>query len=349
MSELNESKEELNNFPTQNPKEPEQEPEQPPPQNPKEPEQEPKEPPPQNPKEPGQEPRQPPPQNPKEPLADKLRRLLVKHPKILIVGWCIVLLAFIIVIPLAYLCWYFLPIHLWKWANDVWWHWLAAWFGFLMLFVAPIWGVMIAFTITNYVTDLALWVEEIAVRKAKQTVHETEQEAINRLEQTDQAGLLPLLKYSRAQLDAYYEIGLNQTRRSFFNAVLAMWLGFALLLVGIALYVGPVEKLGLARPTQDFQILILAGATIIEFISALFLWVYRNTTAQLTFYYKRQMHSHTSILCFRMASTMQQSDDAKRAIIDKVLDWTEMPVRPPLAGTKGLRSLLPALGPKAAT
>jgi len=334
MSNLNEPKEELDKLPTQNPKEPEQEPDKPQPQDPKEPE---------------QEPDQSPPQKPKEPLVDKLRRLLVKRPKILIVGWSIVALAFLIVIPLAFLCWYFLPIYLWKWANDAWWHWIGAWFGFLMLFGTPIWGVMLAFSITNFVTDLALWVEETAVRKAKQTVHETEQEAINRLEQTDQAGLLPLLKYSRAQLDAYYEIGLNQTRRSFFNAVLAMWLGFALLLVGIALYVGPVEKLGLTRPTQDFQILILAGATIIEFISALFLWVYRNSTAQLTFYYKRQMHSHTSILCFRMASTMQQSDDAKRAIIDKVLDWTEMPQRPPLVGTKGLRSLLAAQGPKATT
>ena len=162
------------------------------------------------------------------------------------------------------------------------------------------------------------------------------------------AGLLPLLKYSRAQLDAYYEIGLKQTRGSFFNAVLAMWLGFVLLLVGIWLYVGPVEQLGLTRPPQNFNVLILSGAAIVEFISALFLWVYRSTIAQLTYYYRLQMHSHTSILCFRMASTMEKADDTKRAIIESVLGWTATPERPPLPGAKGLRNLMSGVGGKSA-
>jgi hypothetical protein len=124
-----------------------------------------------------------------------------------------------------------------------------------------------------------------------------------------------------------------------------MWLGFILLLVGIALYVGPVEKLGLTRPPQEFNTLILSGAAIVEFVSALFLWVYRSTTAQLTYYYKLQMHNHTSILCFRMASTMQQPDEVKRVIIEKVLEWTSMPERPPLVGAKGLRTLFPKTEP----
>jgi hypothetical protein len=120
-----------------------------------------------------------------------------------------------------------------------------------------------------------------------------------------------------------------------------MWLGFILLLLGITLYVAPLEKFGLTRPPQEFNILILSGAAIVEFISALFLWVYRSTTAQLTYYYKLQMHNHTSILCFRMASTMQQSDETKRSIIEKVLEWTAAPERPALAGATGFRALLP--------
>ena len=200
--------------------------------------------------------------------------------------------------------------------------------------------------LASTVADLSLEIEDATVRGVQQIVSETEQDAINRLEQTDSAGLLPLLKYSRAQLEAYYTIGLNQTRRSFFNAVLAMWLGFILLLLGIGLYVGPVEKLGLTRPSEDFRTLIIAGAAIIEFISALFLWVYRSTTGQLTYYYKRQMYTHSSILCFRMASTMEKSDDVKQAIIEKVLDWSETPERPPLVGARGFRSLVPHTQPK---
>ena len=289
------------------------------------------------------------PTKPKEPLLAKLGQFLLKRPRVVMLGWTVVALAFLILLPLAYVSWYELPKRLWGFANEQWWHWIPAFFGFFFLFAIPVWGFMGVLALTRFLADVSLSIEDAAVHDAQRVVRETEQDAISRLEKTDRAGLLPLLKYSRAQLDAYYAIGLNQTRKSFFNAVLAMWLGFVLLLIGIALYVGPVERLNLTRPDQDFQILILSGAAIIEFISALFLWVYRSTTAQLTYYYKRQMHSHTSILCFRMASTMQQADETKRAIIEKVLDWNEMPERPALVGAKGLRSLLPASEPKAVT
>ncbi|ABM35784.1 TRADD-N-associated membrane domain-containing protein [Polaromonas naphthalenivorans] len=279
-----------------------------------------------------------------------LRQLLLKRPKIVILAWAVVVLVFLLLLPLAYLAWFQLPGRLWAFANEQWWHWIPAFLGFIAIVFIPLWAVMGAIALAGFLADISLSIEHAAIQDAQRVVRETEQDAISRLELTDVAGLLPLLKYSRAQLDAYYAIGLNQTRKSFFNAVLAMWLGFILLLIGIALYVGPVEKLGLTRPQQDFQILILSGAAIIEFVSALFLWVYRSTTAQLTYYYKRQMHSHTSILCFRMATTIQtleKSDEIKKAIIEKVLDWNEMPERPPLVGAKGLRSLLPASEAKA--
>ena len=283
----------------------------------------------------------------REPSVSSLRRLLIKRPKFLVVGWVIVALAFILLIPAAYVSWYLLPMLLWEAINQ-WWHWIPAYFGFMILLAIPIWVALLAVSVSNFFADISLAVEDASLQEAQTNVLETEQEAINRLEQTDAAGLLPLLKYSRAQLDAYYEIGLKQTRGSFFNAVLAMWLGFILLLIGIALYVGPVEKLGLTRPPQDFNVLILSGAAIVELISALFLWVYRNTIAQLTYYYRLQMHSHTAILCFRMASSMQQADETKRAIIENVLGRTLLPERPPPVGAKGLRALLTTSGPKTA-
>ena len=46
--------------------------------------------------------------------------------------------------------------------------------------------------LTVYVSDLSLSLEQVAVRDAQRTVRETEQEAITRLETTDQAGLFPL-------------------------------------------------------------------------------------------------------------------------------------------------------------
>jgi len=288
-----------------------------------------------------------------EPLGDKLRRLVVdaKHPRpILVAGWTITALTFLAVLGAAYLCWYLFPPQLWKWATLQWWHWLPAVFGFCFLFAIPTWVGWGAMSLTSFLADFSLSVADSALHKAQQAVRETEEEAIRRLEQTDGAGLLPLLKYSRAQLEAYYQIGLSQTRRGFFNSVLAMWLGFILLLVGVALYVVPMQQLGLKSPSQDFRILIMGGATIIEFISALFLWVYRSSTAELIHFYNTQMHIHTSILCFRIADTMEpaKSDDTKRAIVDKVLDWKSMPDNPPLVGSQGLRALLQPGMPKAA-
>lgn len=284
-------------------------------------------------------------------FAAALRQFLVEHPKYLVAGWSLVALAFLAAIPAAYISWYLLGRQLLEFANKEWWHWLPAFFGFMFLFAIPVWVVMGATWLAGFFADLSLSIQGAEIKEAQKTVEEREQEALSKLEETDEAGLLPLLKYSRAQLDAYYVLGLNQTRRSFSHAVLAMWLGFILLLIGIVLYIAPVENIGLKPPSQDFQTLVLIGALIIEFVSALFLWVYRSTIGQFTYFYRTQMYSHTSILSFRMASTMERekADDTKRAIIEKVLDATVKPERPPIVGAKGLHTLLSAGTPKATT
>ena len=263
-----------------------------------------------------------------------------------VVGWSLVVLAFLLLLPIAYLCWYVLPPLLWAWAHRSLWYWIPAVFGFLFLWLPPIWGAMAATYFTGLVVDLSLSLQGPEEHKAQQDVRQTEEDAMRSLEQTDKEGLVPLLKYSRAQLLAYYQMNMKQATGSFVNSVVAMWLGFALLLMGVALFVGPVERVGLNRPTSDIKILVMGGAAIIEFISALFLWVYQSTVAQLTYFYSTQMHSHTAILCFRMASTMEHSkeDDAKRAIIDKVMDWNLMPERPQVRGAKGLLSVLSKSG-----
>jgi len=127
-----------------------------------------------------------------------------------------------------------------------------------------------------------------------------------------------------------------------------MWLGFGLLLTGLALYLIPLDKVGLKPPTQDFKVLLLSGAAIIEIISALFLWMYRSTTAQLTYLYDRQMYSHTAILCFRMMSVVNNKDTGDTTIgviIAKLLDyWTAKPDRPGAPTGSGIASLLGAQG-----
>jgi hypothetical protein len=227
---------------------------------------------------------------------------------------------------------------LWRWAGDsVFREAVAVFASILLLYVPGVPGYM-AYDTTSAMADSKT---ARAAEKAEAEVQKTEREAIDRLESGDLSGLLPLLRYSRAQLEQYYKMGLAQTKRSFFHALVAMWLGFILLVMGLALYVGPVEKLGLHRPSLDFNLLILATATIIEFISALFLWIYRSTMGQLTYYYRLQMRSHTAILCFRMSTSMTDGKDAAiGTILNALLDMSLEPERPAPEHSRGMRNWL---------
>jgi hypothetical protein len=199
-------------------------------------------------------------------------------------------------------------------------------------------GLMIL--LVSHWSEVAFSAESEVLQQAREKAREIEDAVLRELENKDEAGLLHLQRYSRAQLEAYYQMGLQQTRRSFINATIAMWLGFLILLAGISIYIGLFAGWGLKQPSGDFNTIVLASATIVEVIAALFLWVYRSTIAQLTFYYRLQMQSHTSILCFRMADMMENPDPAIREIIGHLLRTSLAPERPDATDTKGLRTLL---------
>lgn len=258
--------------------------------------------------------------------------------------WTLAVLAalvFLGAIPAAYFLWYELPPQLWGWTTKIWWHYPLGWFAFMFLFSIPIYMAIGGVKLTTFLLNISLSLEDVEIEKARTSVREAERATIKEVEEKDTVDLLRLLQNSRGDLDAYYTIGLKQTRRSFLHSVLAMWLGFILLLVGVALYVGPVEKIGLTKPDKDaFNVLVMGGAVIIEFISVLFLWAYRSSTVQLHKFYDRQMYSHAIVMCYRIASTITHADDAKKVIIEKVLDrdWTVQIPAP--TGSEGLRKLL---------
>jgi len=269
-----------------------------------------------------------------------IARIVARHPRMIYLAWAIVLLTWAGTLALTWACWWVFIPEVWRQVQGDVLRGLLAALATLFLFVVPVWGWMGASSLTQRVAEATLSEESSAIADARARVRETEEDALNRLESTDQAGLLPLLRYSRAQLEAYYVMGLAQTRRSFVNAAIAMWLGFLILIAGIALYVAPLEQFRIARPSGDFRTMVLASAVIIEAISALFLWVYRSTIGQLTFYYRLQMQSHAAILSFRIANTMDKADEAKRAIIDKLIGSSLAPERPAVGGAKAFGVLL---------
>ncbi len=178
------------------------------------------------------------------------------------------------------------------------------------------------------------------------------EENLQTIEEGDATGLIQLARYSRLQLEQYYDIGLRQTQQSFRYSVVAMWIGFVVMIGGMAPFLIPLFQRG-SKVNSSFSInaLVLAGGVVIELISALFLWVYRNSIAQLTYFYNRQIHLHNVLMCFRISVTMKTGDeakslDARSMIIQKVLDsaWTlERPEAPSSKGIKDLLGGVPAI------
>jgi hypothetical protein len=231
-----------------------------------------------------------------------------------------------------------------SWASGRVFPWIPGAFAIMILAILPVWILMFVFPALGKVMSLSLEEEDEEVRTTLDIVASEEKRLLDSVEGQDQTGLMPLIRYSRVQLEAYYKIGLTQTRRSFLYAVIAMWVGFAFLIIGFSTYMVPIEKLGLVRPQQDIDVVLIVVGAVIEFVSALFLWVYRSSTNQLTYFYNRQMHNHSVVMCYRIAESMAEGDETKKTIVEKVLERTWSPERQPLPTAGGISKLLGKTG-----
>lgn len=261
-----------------------------------------------------------------------IRRLLHGGQRSVMLAIGLILIGALIVVLGIYMGWVVWLPALWSWGGDSLLNRAASIFGALFLLALPLYGFM-AFNEAGRMMSGVRFDEAKAARKDLQSI---EDETIRALQGTDIQTLLMLLRYSRAQLDAYYAMGLQQTQGSYRNAIIAMWLGFAILLVGIFAYTVPVNVPWLREPSGNFALIVLASAVIIEVVAALFLWTYRSTIGQLTFYYQLQMRNHAAIQSFAIANTMQKPDGAKRAVIDAALGAGPVPERLDLPTAKGL-------------
>lgn len=273
------------------------------------------------------------------PFGVAFQRYVQQRPRLFGVLILISIALMILAIPVAYLLWWRVGSGLWKIVGGSPLHWLWAWFAFIVLFSVPFYVVVGGFKLLHIAVSYSVTRAKAEVEKVLDPLRQAEGQILKKVEKDDSAGLVPLLKYSRLQLEAYYKIGLSHTRRSFFYSIVAMWVGFVFIIVGFLVHIFPIEKWGLVSPTGDIKTVIMAGGAIIEFVSALFLWVYRNSTAQLTYFYNRQIYTHNVLMCFRIAGTMTQSDEAKSNIIDKVLVRSWDVKRPPPVGAKSFGKL----------
>ncbi|MBI1804860.1 MAG: hypothetical protein HY033_12980 [Ignavibacteriae bacterium] len=232
----------------------------------------------------------------------------------------VVLLA--LTLGLGYLCLYmYLPI-VWDWGfNPASWKGILSVFGAIYLVIIPFIPIGYSAGIIKGILNIFIEEEESPLKNKLLSIERSQAEIENTLEKNEKGGLIPLVKYSRLQLEAYYKIGLSQTQRSFRYSIIAMWIGFLIIIAGIVLYILPVEKVNEKLVESNLQVMTIIGGTVVEFISALFLWVYRNSINQLTYFYNRQIFIHHVLLCAKISDGMKEPDVSKRYIIEKVLDY----------------------------
>lgn len=266
-------------------------------------------------------------------LSDPIMAFLNSSPKLRLIVVTVLAIFTLTAFVGGLAVWYFGYPWIWDWGFSPTITWKVIPGAFMMLFLIYAPGIAyFPYVLLNKV--LALYVNEQAETQLTRVFRDAQsrQEALEKkLEEEDQGHLVSIIQYSQAQLREYYAIGLGQTQRSFRYSIIAMWLGFIILLGGLALYVFPVENIGLKAPTAGVNTLVIGSGAIVEFISAMFLWVYRRSVGQLTYFYNRQMHTHNILLSYRISDTMTDKDTTKKLIIEHILNkvWSPQTIEAP--------------------
>jgi hypothetical protein len=211
---------------------------------------------------------------------------------------------------------------LWKWGFEpLTWRSILSVFGALYLIIFPF--IPLIFTEDSISGIFSLYAKEAeAEYYAKLDEIEKKQSNYeNILEENDIEGLIPLITYSRIELEQYHRIGLNQTQKSYRYSIIAMWIGFLIIAFGILTYIIPNKYINPDLINGNFQILTIASGIITELISALFLWIYKSSIGRLTYFYNRQVFIHNALFAYKISKTMTDSDSAKKIIVEKILEF----------------------------
>ena len=99
-----------------------------------------------------------------------------------------------------------------------------------------------------------------------------------------------------------------------------MWIGFAIIIFGIVTNTVDLSPYIIIK-NPNVQVVTISSGIITEVISALFLFIYNSSKNQLTYFYNRQVFVHNALLAYNIAISMKDPDNAKKLIIDKILEF----------------------------
>jgi hypothetical protein len=240
---------------------------------------------------------------------------------------------------LVWLCWLLWLPAVWTWGFErLSWKSVVAPFAIFYLAAGP----FISFAL--FPALISFWSEYGALRQQVKSARDAQLDIEQKLlANEDPNQLVLILSYSREMLSEYYAIAMSQAQRSFRYCLIAMWLGFLILIVGVLDSFAPLKEIitassmdltlaefltqypALATALDPNEFVLITGA-VIEFIAAIFLWVYRFSIQQQTYYYRRQLKLHNALLAHRLTRDMgQMKDETIKLVIERLLDELDTP------------------------
>lgn len=247
--------------------------------------------------------------------------------------WLPIALSFLVALAIAgalgWFIWLKLMLPLWTWGyGEFSWRSFVAWLPLFYLGIVPLVGLGLLPVLLEF------WGEYGAVRKQVTSAREAQGQIEQALQEHDPQKLVLIISYSRQMLSEYYAIAMSQAQRSFRYCLIAMWLGFFVLMIGVLDNFMPIRSLivdvlpATGAGTENVQgaalspnELVLITGVVIEFIAAAFLWVYRFSIQQQTYYYRRQLGLHNALLAQRLSESMTTSkDEAVKLVVQRLLE-----------------------------
>lgn len=107
--------------------------------------------------------------------------------------------------------------------------------------------------------------------------------------------IIELMLKNVRELREYYVISKRQATNAFSASLLVCFLGFVIYITGIIAFVSSGE---------NALLLTTIAGTIVEVISGLFFWLYRQTLAQLNIYHQRLGTTEKYLTAIRLADKM---------------------------------------------
>jgi hypothetical protein len=207
----------------------------------------------------------------------------------------------------------------WGFSGSVWWKIVLGILIAFYLVLAGIFPPMPGYILAGETIKAYLERDETELQLGIATLTSEQTALLSELDNPQQENYVKIIRLSGLEMAKWTKTTLSQHRQSFFYAVLAMWIGFAVITVGVLSAFGFPTQAVNGSPTA-VNVVVLASGALVELISALFLWVYRRSLEHFRYFYDQQMKSYRALMAYAITTSMTVPDKAILLIVGSLME-----------------------------